>query len=94
MVKNLKFFWNVDFDSSKEASWGTERNTENHRSLPSIVTEKIKKNLKKLKCSPKMLVFGTFWLFFLIFSLTVIGKTLWFLVLRSFPQDASIELLK
>ena len=25
MAKNLKFFSNVCFDSSKEASWGTER---------------------------------------------------------------------
>ena len=33
-----------DFDSSKEASWGTERNAKKHRSLPSTLTEKIKKH--------------------------------------------------
>ena len=68
MVKNLNFLPNVDFDSSKEASWCTERNAKNHRSLPSIVTEKIKKNPQNV---PKMDFFGKFEFFggfFLIFS--------------------------
>ena len=29
MVKNLYFFLNVDFDSSKEGTWGTERKAKN-----------------------------------------------------------------
>ena len=61
MMKNLKNFWNVDFDSSKEASWGTERNAENHRSLPSIVTEiKLRKTSKMQKNPPKMPFLGHF----------------------------------
>ena len=64
MVKNLKLFRNVDFDSSKEASGGTERNAKNHRGLPSIVTEKIKKK------HPKMQIFhqnARFWDILLVF---------------------------
>ena len=45
MMKNLIFFLNVDFDSSKEASWDTERKARNHRSLLSTVAEKIMNNL-------------------------------------------------
>ena len=88
MVKNLRLFLNVDFDSSKEASWGTERNAKNHRSLPSTITEKIKKNLQKC------MFWENFWCFFLIFSVTILGKVLWFFALRSVPQDASFELSK
>ena len=43
MAKNLNSLLNVDFDSSKEASWGNERNAKNNKSLPSTVTEEIKK---------------------------------------------------
>ena len=78
-MKNLIFFLNVDFDSSKEVSWCTERNAKSHRSLPSTVTENIKKNLQKMQISQKMSIFGTFWWFFFIFSVTVLGKDLGFL---------------
>ena len=94
MVNNLKKIPNFDFDSSKEASWGTERNAKNHKSLPSTVTEKIKKNHQNI---PKTEIFGKklhFWRFFLIFSVTVLGKDLWFFALRSVPQDAAFELSK
>ena len=93
--KSFFFFPNVDFDSSKETSWCTERNAKNHRSLPSTVTGKIKKNLQKIRISKKMSIFGTFWWFFLIFSVTVIGKDLWFFfALRSVHQGTSLELSK
>ena len=77
-MKNLIFFPNVDFDSSKEVSWCTERNAKNHRSLPSTVTEKIKKKHQNV---PKMDIFWEiciFWRVFMIFSITVLGKDLWF----------------
>ena len=93
MVKNLKLF-NVVFDSSKYVSWGAERNKKKHMSLPSTVTKKIQKTLQKGKFSPKMPVFGKFWWVFLILSVKVLGKELWFFVLRSVPQDASFELVK
>ena len=83
MVKKCEIILYVDFDSLKEASWGTERNTKNHRSLLSTATEKIKKN--------------SFWdilVVFLIFSVKVLSKDLWFFALRSGPQGASFELLK
>ena len=73
MAKNLIFFPNVDFDSSKEASWGTGRNAKNHKSLPSTFTEKIKK--KTPKC-PKM---GHFWgkLAFLEIFLDFLNNCTW-----------------
>ena len=94
MVKNLKFFLNVGFDSLKEASWGTECNAKNRRSLLSTVYEKIKKNLQKCKFPPKMPVIGTFWWFFFIFSVKILSKDLVFFVLRSVHQDTSFELSK
>ena len=57
MVNNLKKIPNFDFDSSKEASWGTERNAKNHKSLPSTVTEKIKKNHQNVQTN---CIFGGF----------------------------------
>ena len=47
------------------------------------VTEKIKKNHQNI---PNIGIIGEnlhFWMFFLIFSLTVLGKDLWFFALRS-----------
>ena len=82
MVKNLKKFRNANFDSSKEASWGTERNAKNHKSLSSTVTEKIKKKHQNV---PKTGYFGK------IGFLEVLGKDLWFFALRSVPPDASFE---
>ena len=76
MVKNLKFFPNVDCDSSKEASWGTEHIANKQKSLPCTFTEKIKK--KTPKC-PKNGHFGGKFAFlevFLIFSVNVRGKDL------------------
>ena len=35
-----------------------------------------------------------FWRFFWIFSVTVLGKDLWFFALRSLHQDTSFELSK
>ena len=48
-MENLIYFLNVDFDSSKEASLGTEHNAKNHRSLPSAVTEKVTKKSPKMQ---------------------------------------------
>ena len=45
-VKNQNFFQNVDFDSLKEAYWGTERNAQNFRTLSSTVTEEKTTTLK------------------------------------------------
>ena len=42
----------------------------------------------------KMPVFGTFRCFFLIFSITELGKDLWFFALCSVSQDTSFELSK
>ena len=42
----------------------------------------------------QMSIFGTFWWFFLIFSVTVLDKDLWFFALRLMHQDASFELSK
>ena len=91
MVKNQNFFLNVDFDSSKEASWGTERNAKNHRPLPSTVTEKINKNLQKYKFPPRCPFLGHFGVVFLIFPAKVLGKDLWFFALLSVPKDAFFE---
>ena len=94
-MKPLNFFQNVDFDSSKEASWGTKCNTKNHRTLPSMVTDKIKKEhqnaLKTCNFEEKNGIFGSF---FFIFLVTVYGKDQWFYALRSVTQGASFELLK
>ena len=40
MVKKLKIFQNVVFDSSNFAFWDTERNAKNHSPLQSTVLEK------------------------------------------------------
>ena len=55
---------NVDFDSLKEASQGTECNPKNHKSLPSTVTEKIKKKHQNI---PKTSIFGGNFTFFEVF---------------------------
>ena len=89
MVKNFKFFPNVDFDSSKEASWGTECNAKNHKSLLNTFTDKIKKKHQNIGIFWKSL---HFWRFFLVFSAMVLGKDLLSFVSRSVPQDASFEL--
>ena len=94
MVKKIKYFPNVDFDSSKEVSWDTERNAKNHMSLLSIFTEKIKKKYQNI---PKMVIFWENFIFeglFFIFSVTVLGRELWYFVLRSVPHGASFELSK
>ena len=49
-AKYFKGISNVGFDCSKKASFGTEHNAKNHKSLPS----KIKKNLQKCQFSTKM----------------------------------------
>ena len=53
-----------------------------------------KEKPQKMQISQKMSIFGTFWWFFLIFSVTVLGKDLWFFALRSVHQDASFVLSK
>ena len=58
MVKNLLKILNVNFDCSKEASWGTERKAKNHRSLQSTVTEKIKNKTPKNANFPQKCPFG------------------------------------
>ena len=42
--EKFEIFFNVEFDSLKEVSWGTERNAKKHKSLPNTFTDKIKKN--------------------------------------------------
>ena len=78
----LFYFSNVDFDSLKEASLGTERNAKN-KSLSSNFTEEIKKNNQNV---PKTSIFGenlNFLNFFLISSVTVLSKDLWFFCVAS-----------
>ena len=48
MMKILKNCPKAVFDSSKEALWYTERNAKDPVSLKNTVTEKLKKNLKKI----------------------------------------------
>ena len=74
-------FWNVDFDSSKEASWCTERKATNH----STISEKIKKNWFSFYD-----FFWVFWQLFFIFSETVACKELCFLGLHSAHHDNRI----
>ena len=94
MVRFFEIFLNVDFDSSKEVSWCTERNAKNTKSLLSIFTEKMKKNHQNVPITGILGGNLHFWRFFLIFSLTVLSKDLRFFALHSVPQDASFELSK
>ena len=66
----------------------------NHKSLPSTVTEKIKKKHQNVPKTGSFKENFHFLRFFVIFSVTILGKDLWFSALRSVPQDASFELSK
>ena len=79
IMTNGKIVKKVYFDSSKEASWCTERNARNPSSLQSMVSEKIMKNLQKLPFLIRIAQKGNFWRFFLIFSETVLCRELGFL---------------
>ena len=64
MVKNQKNCQKAVFDSSKEASWCTERNAKNPSSWQGMVSEKIKNNLEKWSCFDQN---GQKWLFLKVF---------------------------
>ena len=67
MVKNLKLFPNVVFDSSNEAFWDTERNAKNRSPLRSTVLEKIRKNGLKIVKNALFVKSGQFLAVFLDF---------------------------
>ena len=53
----------IVFESSKEKSWCTERNAKNLRSLQCTVSDKIKKNLKKITLFRQNAKYGHLWRF-------------------------------
>ena len=68
LMKNGKIVRKDEFDSSKEASWCTERNAKNRSTQQWKVSEKIKKNPQKLLFLTKIAKSGNFfksfsWLF-------------------------------
>ena len=93
-MKNGKIVRKDEFDSSKEASWCTERNTKNRSTQQWKVSEKNKKNLQKLLFLTKIAKSVFFYRFFLIFSETVLCRELGFFALHSVHQDASFKLSK
>ena len=64
MVKNLKTVQNVDFDSSKEASWGTELNAKK----PQVFAKyRYGENQEKTTKCPKNVHFWGIFAFFEVF---------------------------
>ena len=88
-----KFFPRMLILIAQKKRLGALNATQKNRSLPSTVTEKITKNHQNVQ---KWTFFGkfAFWRLFLISSVMVLSKGLWFFALRSVHQDSSFELSK
>ena len=92
-MKNLIFLPKAVFDSSKEASWGTERKAKTPSSYQSMVSEKIKKYLHKRLFLAVLVKNGHFWCFFFQKPYLLKNKLVFF-ELHSVHQVADLELSK
>ena len=93
MVKNLKHYWVVGLDSSKEGFCCTE--FKNVSSSQRTVSEKIKKNRPKIKILAIFTILEHFDRFFLIFLFeTILCRELKFFALHSVHQKTFFWAIK